>query len=80
MYGYMDEQRRDEYENMLDALTRCQQESTRLVLENQELKAQLRAIEKRVAAILADLEDTARVLGMLMRICGYDDMSRDPDS
>jgi hypothetical protein len=39
MYGYMDEQLRGEHENMLETLTRCQQESTRLVLENQELKA-----------------------------------------
>ena len=80
MYRYMDEQRWGEYQNMLDALTRCQQESTRLVLENQELKAQLRAIEKRVTTILVDLEDTARILAMLMRICGYDDMPPDPDS
>ena len=73
MYRYMDEQLRGEYENMLDTLTRCQQESTRLVLENQELKGQLRAIEKRVATIVGDLEDTARILAMLIRICGSDD-------
>src|SRR5215831_5964970 len=77
MYGYMDEQLRGEYENMLGTLTRCQQESTRLVLENQELKAELRTIEKRVAAILADLEDTANIIAMLMRICGYDDIPSD---
>jgi hypothetical protein len=76
----MDEQRRSEYENMLDTLTRCQQESTRLVLENRELKAQIITIENRVAAILADLEDTARILATLMRMCGYDDIQPDSDS
>jgi hypothetical protein len=80
MYKYMDEQLRGEYENMLDTLTRCQQESTRLVLENQELRAQLRTIEKRVAALGADLEDTGRILAMLMRMCGYNDIQPDSDS
>jgi hypothetical protein len=80
MYRYMDEQLRGEYENMLDTLTRCQQESTRLVLENQELKAHLRTIEKRVAALGADLEDTARILAMVMRMCGYNDIQPDSDS
>ena len=60
MYGYMGEQVRRKYENMLETLTVCQQESTRLVLENQELTAQVRTIDKRVALSVAALEDNPR--------------------
>ena len=76
MYGYMGEQVRREYENMLDTLTVCQTESTQFVPENQE-PTQLKTIEKRVAVCVADLEDTAKIPGMFMRICGYGDIPPD---
>jgi len=61
MYGCMDEQRRGEYENMLETLTvptgvreaRTGEPGT---------DGATQAIEKGVAAIVADLERTARIL------------------
>jgi hypothetical protein len=52
----MDNELQCEYENLLDTLTRCQQEWTRLLLDNLALKDKWNEPDDRVAVLMGDLE------------------------
>lgn len=60
----MDNQLRREYGTMFDTLKRCQQECTRLLLENRALKDKFSEIDGRVAALRGELDRRHRAASL----------------